>query len=83
MIAIGIGIGLHNLGEGLAIGAAFALGSAALGTFLVMGFTLHNITEGVDIVAPLVEQSPELKQFGILALIAGSNRKIYFLGIST
>jgi len=48
-----------------------------------MGFTLHNITEGVDIVAPLVEQSPELKQFGILALIAGSNRKIYFLGIST
>ncbi|HJS30054.1 MAG TPA: hypothetical protein VJ768_10555, partial [Anaerolineales bacterium] len=43
---IALGIGLHNLGEGLAIGAAFALGEAALGAFLVIGFTLHNITEG-------------------------------------
>ncbi|MCK9912008.1 ZIP family metal transporter, partial [Microbacteriaceae bacterium K1510] len=43
------GIGLHNLGEGLAIGSAFALGEGALGTFLVVGFTLHNITEGVGI----------------------------------
>ena len=41
---IALGIGLHNLGEGLAIGAAFALGEAALGTFLVVGLTLHNIT---------------------------------------
>jgi protein-S-isoprenylcysteine O-methyltransferase Ste14 len=44
---IALGIGLHNLGEGLAIGAAFALGEAALGTFLVIGFTLHYITEGI------------------------------------
>lgn len=51
---IALGIGLHNLGEGLAIGAAFALGEAALGSFLVIGFTLHNITEGVGIVAPLL-----------------------------
>src|SRR5262245_41682099 len=51
---IAIGIGLHNLGEGLAIGAAFAAGAAGLGTFLVMGFTLHNITEGVGIAAPLL-----------------------------
>ncbi len=43
---IAFSIGLHNLGEGLAIGAAFALGEAALGSFLVIGFTLHNITEG-------------------------------------
>ena len=43
---IAIGIGLHNLGEGLAIGAAFAAGAAGLGTFLVLGFTFHNITEG-------------------------------------
>ena len=49
---IAIGIGLHNLGEGLAIGAAFAAGSAGLGTFLVMGFTLHNVTEGIGIAAP-------------------------------
>jgi zinc transporter ZupT len=51
---IALGIGLHNLGEGLAIGAAFALGEAALGSFLVVGFTLHNITEGVGIAAPLL-----------------------------
>jgi len=68
---IAAGIGLHNLGEGLAIGAAFALGQAALGSFLVLGFTLHNITEGVGIVAPLVDHKPERKQFFSLAVIAG------------
>ena len=55
---IAIGIGLHNLGEGLAIGAAFAAGAAGLGTFLVLGFTLHNITEGIGIAAPLVKDTP-------------------------
>jgi zinc transporter ZupT len=66
-----LGIGLHNLGEGLAIGAAFALGEAALGTFLILGFTIHNITEGVGIAAPIVRKNPGLKHFGYLALIAG------------
>jgi zinc transporter ZupT len=51
---IALGIGLHNLGEGLAIGVAFSIGEAALGSFLVIGFMLHNITEGVGIVTPLV-----------------------------
>lgn len=55
---IALGIGLHNLGEGLAIGAAFAGGVAALGTFLVLGFTLHNVTEGIGIVAPLAAAEP-------------------------
>lgn len=68
---IAMGIGLHNLGEGLAIGAAFAQGSAALGTFLILGFTLHNITEGVGIAAPIVRQNPGLKHFFLLGLIAG------------
>jgi zinc transporter, ZIP family len=68
---IGIGIGLHNLGEGLAIGAAFSLGQAALGTFLILGFTLHNITEGVGIVAPLVRNKPSFSHFLLLAVIAG------------
>jgi zinc transporter ZupT len=68
---IAFGIGLHNLGEGLAIGAAFGLGEAALGTFLVLGFTLHNITEGVGIVAPLTRQRPALWHFALLALLAG------------
>jgi zinc transporter, ZIP family len=68
---IALGIGLHNLGEGLAIGAAFAAGEAALGTFLVLGFTLHNITEGVGIAAPVVRQNPGFKHFAFLALLAG------------
>jgi zinc transporter ZupT len=69
---IALGIGLHNLGEGLAIGAAFATGAAALGSFLVIGFTLHNITEGVGIAAPLLRgERPSLLAFGGLATLAG------------
>jgi zinc transporter ZupT len=73
-VLIAIGIGLHNLGEGLAIGAAFASGAAALGSFLVIGFTLHNITEGVGISAPLLRQErrPSLAMFFWLALLAGA-----------
>ena len=65
--SIALGIGLHNLGEGLAIGSAFATGAAALGTFLVLGFTLHNVTEGIGIVAPLLGERPrrpDLHRFG-------------------
>jgi zinc transporter ZupT len=69
---IALGIGLHNLGEGLAIGAAFALGEAALGSFLVAGFTLHNITEGVGIAAPLTQAQPTVRRMAGLALLAGS-----------
>jgi zinc transporter ZupT len=68
---IALGIGLHNLGEGLAIGSAYSLGEAALGSFLVLGFTLHNITEGVGIVAPVARQRPALWHFALLALLAG------------
>ncbi|HRQ42601.1 MAG TPA: metal transporter [Chloroflexota bacterium] len=68
-----LGIGLHNLGEGLAIGAAFATGAAALGSFLVVGFTLHNITEGIGIAAPLTRtERPALRTFILLALLAGA-----------
>ncbi|MFC4306639.1 ZIP family metal transporter [Cohnella boryungensis] len=66
------GIGLHNLGEGLAIGAAFATGEAALGTFLIIGFTLHNITEGVGIASPLLKERPTWRTFLSLAIVAGS-----------
>ncbi len=68
---IAMGIGLHNLGEGLAIGTAFALGQAALGTFLILGFTLHNITEGIGIVSPLVRDKPRPVHFLLLCLLAG------------
>jgi zinc transporter, ZIP family len=70
-ISIALGIGLHNLGEGLAIGSAFATGAAALGTFLVLGFTLHNVTEGIGIVAPLVQERPRWPVFIGLAALAG------------
>jgi zinc transporter, ZIP family len=69
--SIALGIGLHNLGEGLAIGAAFAAGAAGLGTFLVIGFTLHNITEGIGIAAPILKTKPPLLTFAGLALLAG------------
>ncbi|MBW3660436.1 MAG: metal transporter [Gemmatimonadetes bacterium] len=68
---IALGIGLHNLGEGLAIGSALARGAVGLGTFLVVGFTLHNITEGVGIAAPLLENEARPAHFAGLALLAG------------
>jgi zinc transporter, ZIP family len=70
---IATGIGLHNLGEGLAVGAALAAGEVALGTFLILGFALHNTTEGLAIVAPLGldENRPALRHFVALGAIAG------------
>jgi zinc transporter ZupT len=70
-MAIAIGIGLHNLGEGMAIGAATALGEVALGTFLVLGFALHNITEGIGIGAPMAPDRPGFSRLLWLAIIAG------------
>jgi ZIP family zinc transporter len=69
---IALGIGLHNLGEGLAIGAALATGEAALGVFLVIGFTLHNITEGVGIAAPLAAERTPWWRLALLGLLAGT-----------
>ncbi len=68
---IALGIGLHNFGEGLAIGASFAAGSAGLGTFLVLGFALHNVTEGIGIAAPMLKDRPPLWAFPALTLLAG------------
>jgi ZIP family zinc transporter len=62
---------VHNLGEGLAVGSAFATGAAALGGFLLLGFTLHNVTEGVGIIAPLLERRPQLSILAGLACLAG------------
>jgi zinc transporter ZupT len=72
-LLIAIGIGLHNLGEGLAIGSAYAVGALALGAFLVIGFALHNTTEGLAIVTPLAgARRPPLARLGALGLIAGA-----------
>ncbi|MEA2446915.1 MAG: zinc transporter, family [Actinomycetota bacterium] len=71
---IAAGIGLHNLGEGLAVGAALAAGEFALGTFLIVGFALHNTTEGLAIVAPLgaAATRPSLWHFVGLGALAGA-----------
>lgn len=68
---IALGIGLHNLGEGLAIGASYATGEIALGTFLVIGFLLHNTTEGLGIITPLADQRPRLRSLLLLGALAG------------
>jgi len=68
---IAVGIGLHNLGEGLAIGAAYAVGAAALGTFLVVGFIIQNITEGLGIIVPILKDKPALRSLALLGLVGG------------
>ena len=68
---IAFGIGLHNLGEGLAIGTSYATGEIALGTFLVIGFLLHNTTEGLGIVTPLAGERPKIRTLLALGALAG------------
>ena len=70
---VAVGIGLHNFGEGLAIGTSFALGELALGTFLIVGFMVHNVTEGLGIAAPLAEgRAPTgVGRLAALVLVAG------------
>ena len=70
---VAVGIGLHNLGEGLAIGTSFALGELALGSFFVVGFMVHNVTEGLGIAAPIADGGrASLGRLAALALIAGA-----------
>jgi zinc transporter, ZIP family len=69
---VALGIGLHNLGEGLAIGSAYAVGSLALGAALVVGFALHNTTEGLAIVAPTARARLSLGRLALLGLLAGA-----------
>jgi zinc transporter, ZIP family len=71
-LTIAIGIGFHNLGEGLAIGAAYNVGEIALGTFLVVGFIIQNITEGLGIIAPILRDRPSLARLALMGLIGGA-----------
>jgi len=73
-LLVALGIGVHNLGEGLAIGSSFAFGELQLGTFLIVGFMIHNVTEGLGIAAPVAEgkSRPGLQRLLLLALVAGA-----------
>ena len=68
---IALGIGVHNFGEGLAVGAALSSGAAALATFLVVGFAIHNVSEGFAISVPLSRGRPRIATFVGLAALAG------------
>ena len=69
---IAIGMGIHNFGEGLAIGTAYNIGEIALGTFLVVGFIIQNITEGLGIIAPILKDKPSIRTLAWLGLIGGA-----------
>ena len=71
-LLISIGIGLHNFGEGLAIGAALGMGSIAFSTFLIVGFALHNTTEGIAIAVPMSRGKLMIGKLAAMGIIAGS-----------
>jgi zinc transporter ZupT len=71
-LLIAVGIGLHNLGEGLAIGASFALGELQLGAFLIVGFMIHNVTEGLGIATPVAKTRVTVLALAGLAVVAGA-----------
>ena len=52
-LAFAIAFGIHNLGEGLAVGSAYATGNVSLGALLIVGFIIHNVTESIPIITPL------------------------------
>jgi zinc transporter ZupT len=71
-LLVAIGIGAHNLGEGLAIGTSFAFGELQLGTFLIVGFMIHNVTEGLGIAVPAAGERVGLPRLVGLVAVAGA-----------
>jgi ZIP family zinc transporter len=70
-VVIAIAIGLHNFAEGLAIGVSARAGEISLATVLIIGFALHNATEGFGIVGPLGSVVPSWRWLGLVGLIGG------------
>lgn len=68
---IAIGLGLHNLSEGLAIGQGYTAGAVRLAWLLAIGFALHNATEGFGIAAPLSGHEVSWKFLGLTGVVAG------------
>jgi zinc transporter, ZIP family len=71
-VSIAVAIGLHNFAEGLAIGVSASTGAIGLATVLIVGFALHNATEGFGIVGPLGEVRPSWGWLGMVGLIGGA-----------
>jgi ZIP family zinc transporter len=70
-LTIAAAIGVHNFAEGLAIGVSARSGAISLATVLIIGFALHNATEGFGIVGPLGDVKPSWKWLGLAGLIGG------------
>ena len=70
-LLIAVGIGIHNFGEGLAIGASIALGSISLSAFLIAGFAIHNATEGIAIASPIAKRKSSIITLVGLGVLAG------------
>ena len=70
-MTIAVAIGLHNFAEGLAIGVSANAGEIGLATVLIIGFALHNATEGFGIVGPLGDVRPSWRWLGLAGLIGG------------
>ena len=71
-MTIAVAIGLHNFAEGLAIGVSASAGDISLAVVLIVGFALHNATEGFGIVGPLGEVRPSWRWLGLVGLIGGA-----------
>jgi ZIP family zinc transporter len=70
-LTIAAAIGVHNFAEGLAIGVSARAGAISLATVLIIGFALHNATEGFGIVGPLGDVRPSWAWLGVAGLIGG------------
>ena len=64
-------MGVHNFAEGLAIGVSARAGAISLATVLIVGFAMHNATEGFGIVGPLGGVRPSWAWLGLAGLIGG------------
>ena len=73
-LLIAIGIGVHNFGEGLAIGQAAAASEISLAVTLIIGFGLHNATEGFGICGPMSGEGtqPSWRFLALLGVIGGA-----------
>jgi zinc transporter, ZIP family len=70
-MTIAAAIGIHNFAEGLAIGVSARAGEVSLATMLIIGFALHNTTEGFGIVGPLGNIVPSWRWLALAGLIGG------------